>query len=79
MAPNFNNQDLVIVTRFMLNLKVNDVVILLIPKLGIVIKRIYFMDKNSIKVKGDNMDYYSPIYNKTYNKDEIIGKVIYKF
>jgi len=79
MTPNFNNQDLVIVTRFMLNLKVNDVVLLLIPKLGIVIKRIYFMDKNSIKVKGDNMDYYSPIYNKTYNKDEIIGKVIYKF
>ena len=37
------------------------------------------MDKNSIKVKGDNMDYDSPIYNKTYNKDEVIGKVLYKF
>lgn len=79
MAPNFNNKDLIITSKFFYNLKVHDVILLDIPIFGIVLKRIYFLEDNLIKVKGDNTEYDSPIYNKAYKKDEVIGKVLFKF
>ena len=57
MAPNFNNKDLIITSKFFYNLKVHDVILLDIPIFGIVLKRIYFLEDNLIKVKGDNTEY----------------------
>ncbi len=79
MAPNFNNKDLIITSKFFYNLRVHDVILLDIPIFGIVLKRIYFLEDNLIKVKGDNKEYDSPIYNTAYKKDEVIGKVLFKF
>tara|TARA_B100001094_G_C18125409_1_gene769208 strand:- start:1232 stop:1471 length:240 start_codon:yes stop_codon:yes gene_type:complete len=79
MAPNFNNKDLIITSKFFYNLRVHDVILLDIPIFGIVLKRIYFLEDNLIKVKGDNTEYDSPIYNTAYKKDEVIGKVLFKF
>ena len=59
--------------------KEGDLVILDIPELGTVLKRISFIEDNSIKVKGDNEDYDSLIYNNSYNKDNVVGKVLFKF
>ena len=38
MTPNFNDNDLIIITKFFFNLKVGDLVILDIPELGTVLK-----------------------------------------
>jgi len=79
MAPNFNDQDLVITTKFLNKIKVNDVVVIDIPKYGAVLKRVKFLNDNEIEVIGDNKEYKSPIYGMKYNKDYIVGKVLYKF
>ena len=79
MSPSFNDNDLIIITKLFFNLKVEDIVLLDIPDLGIVLKRISLIEDNYIKLKGDNKDYHSPIYNKTFKKDNVIGKVLYKF
>ena len=79
MTPNFNDNDLILITKFFFNLEVGDLVILDIPELGNVLKRISFIEDNSIKVKGDNEDYGSLIYNNSYKKDNVIGKVLFKF
>ena len=79
MIPNFNDNDLILITKFFFNLEVGDLVILDIPELGNVLKRISSIEDNSIKVKGDNEDYDSSIYNNSYKKDNVIGKVLFKF
>tara|TARA_Y100000741_G_scaffold314398_1_gene259762 strand:+ start:112 stop:360 length:249 start_codon:yes stop_codon:yes gene_type:complete len=79
MAPNYNDRDLILSTKFIFNLKVDDVILLDTPEFGIVLKRISLLEKNFIKVRGDNMDYDSPIYNITYKKDAVVGKVLFKF
>ena len=79
MTPSYNDRDLILSTKFFFNLKVDDVILLDTPEFGIVLKRIYFLEKNFIKVRGDNLDYDSPIYNIAYKKDAVIGKVLFKF
>tara|TARA_B100000927_G_C16167559_1_gene349992 strand:- start:163 stop:399 length:237 start_codon:yes stop_codon:yes gene_type:complete len=78
MTPNFNDNDLVLVFKF-LNISINDVVVLDIPDFGFAIKRILLLDNEDIKVIGDNKEYKSPIYNMTLNRKNIVGKVVYKF
>ena len=46
MAPNFNDNDLVLSLKYFRSLEVNDVILLTIPKIGIVIKRIKFIIKD---------------------------------
>ena len=79
MTPNFNDNDLIIITKFFFNLEVGDLVILDVPELGTVLKRVSFIEDSCIKVKGDNKNYDSLIYNKTYKKDNVVGKVLFKF
>lgn len=79
MTPNYNDRDLILSTKFIFNLKVDDVILLDTPEFGIVLKRICLLEKNFIKVRGDNMDYDSPIYNIAYKKDAVVGKVLFKF
>ena len=54
MAPNFNDNDLVLATKFLKQIKVNDVVVLDIPKFGAVLKRVQFLNDDEIRVIGDN-------------------------
>lgn len=79
MTPTFNNKDLILTTKFFFKLKINDVVLVDTSEFGIALKRIQSLDGDEIKLNGDNDDYESPIYKKTFNKQNIIGKVFYKF
>ena len=79
MAPNFNDNDLVLSLKYFRSLEVNDVILLTIPKIGIVIKRIKSINGKDIDICGDNKEYSSEIYKKKYKANDIIGKVFFKF
>mgnify|MGYP001249043925 FL=1 len=79
MAPNFNDNDLVLSLKYFHSLKVNDVILLTIPKIGTVIKRIKSINGKDIDICGDNTEYSSEIYKNKYKANDIIGKVFFKF
>ena len=79
MAPNFNDNDLVISLKYFRSLKANDVILLTIPKIGTVIKRIKFINGKDIDICGDNTEYSSEIYKNKYKLNDVIGKVFFKF
>ena len=79
MAPNFNDNDLVLSLKYFRSLKVNDVILLTIPKIGTVIKRIKSINGKDIDICGDNTEYSSEIYKNKYKANDIIGKVLLNF
>ena len=79
MAPNFNDNDLVLSLKYFRSLEVNDVILLTIPKIGIVIKRIKFINGKDIDICGDNTEYSSEIYKNKYKLNDVIGTVFFKF
>ena len=79
MAPNFNDKDLVISLDCFYSLKKGDVILVEIPKIGIVIKRVQFIENNVLKISGDNHEYTSNIYDDAFDIDLVKGKVIFKF
>tara|TARA_B100001029_G_C14885017_1_gene352123 strand:- start:236 stop:475 length:240 start_codon:yes stop_codon:yes gene_type:complete len=79
MTPNFKENDLVLSFKHFRSLRVDDVVLLDIPKIGTVIKRIKSINGRNISIDGDNKEYLSEIYNKQYNISNVIGKVLFKF
>ncbi|MAR95606.1 MAG: hypothetical protein CMD46_04540 [Gammaproteobacteria bacterium] len=79
MAPNFKDNDLVLSLKYFRSLKVNDVILLNIPKIGTVIKRIKSIKGKYLDIQGDNKEYSSEIYRNTYKKNDVIGKVFFKF
>ena len=79
MAPNFNDNDLVLSLKYFRSLEVNDVILLTIPKIGTVIKRIKFINGKDIDICGDNTEYSSEIYKNKYKLNDVIGKVFFKF
>ena len=79
MAPNFNDNDLVLSLKYFRSLEVNDVILLTIPKIWIVIKRIKFINGKDIDICGDNTEYSSEIYKNKYKLNDVIGKVFFKF
>ena len=79
MAPNFNDNDLVLSLKYFRSLEVNDIILLTIPKIGTVIKRIKFINGKDIDICGDNTEYSSEIYKNKYKANDIIGKVFFKF
>ena len=79
MAPNFNDNDLVLSLKYFRSLKVNDVILLSIPKIGTVIKRIKSINGKDIDICGDNIEYSSEIYKNKYKANDIIGKVFLNF
>ena len=79
MAPNFNDNDLVLSLKYFRSLKVNDVILLTIPKIGTVIKRIRSINGKDIDICGDNKEYSSEIYKNKYKANDVIGKVFFKF
>ena len=79
MAPNFNDKDLVLSLNCFYSVKAGDVILVYIPKIGIVIKRVQFIDNNVLKISGDNHEYSSNIYDYAFDIDLVKGKVIFKF
>ena len=79
MAPNFNDNDLVLSLKYFRSLEVNDVILLTIPKIGTVIKRIKFINGKDIDICGDKTEYSSEIYKNKYKLNDVIGKVFFKF
>jgi len=79
MAPNFNDKDLVLSLNCFYSVNAGDVILVDIPKIGIVIKRVQFIKNNVLKISGDNHEYTSNIYDEAYNIDSVKGKVIFKF
>ena len=79
MAPNFNDKDLVISLNCFYLVKKGDVILVDIPKIGIVIKRVEFIENNVLKISGDNHEYTSNIYDDAFDIDSVKGKVIFKF
>ena len=78
MTPNFNENDIVLSFRYFRSLKVNDVILINIPKIGTVIKRIKSINGKELSITGDNMEYSSEIYNKKYKTNDVLGKVLFK-
>lgn len=79
MTPNFYENDIVLSFRYFRSLKVNDVILINIPKIGTVIKRITSINGKELSITGDNMEYSSEIYNKKYKTNDVLGKVLFKF
>ena len=79
MTPNFYENDIVLSFRYFRSLKVNDVILINIPKIGTVIKRIKSINGKELSITGDNMEYSSEIYNKKYATNDVLGKVLFKF
>ena len=79
MNPNFKNRDIVLSINYLRSLKNNDVVLLDLPNYGVVIKRIKSINGDDLKLVGDNKKYSSPIYKNIYKKENILGKVIFRF
>ena len=79
MTPNFYENDIVLSFRYFRSLSVNDVILINIPKIGTVIKRIKSINGKEISIIGDNMEYSSEIYNKKYKTKDVLGKVLFKF
>ena len=79
MTPNFYENDIVLSFRYFRSLKVNDVILINIPKIGTVIKRIKSINGKELSITGDNTEYSSEIYNKKYKTNDVLGKVLFKF
>jgi signal peptidase I len=79
MNPNFKDRDIVLSINYPRSLKNNDVVLLDLPNYGVVIKRIKSINGDDLKLEGDNKKYSSPIYKNIYKKENILGKVIFRF
>ena len=79
MAPNFNDKDLVLSLNCFYSVKKGDVILVDIPKIGIVIKRVEFIENNVLKISGDNHEYTTNIYDDAFNIESVKGKVIFKF
>ena len=79
MSPNFKDQDIVLSIKYLRSLKNNDVILLDLPNYGVVLKRIKSINGDNLELTGDNKKYNSPIYNNIYKKENVIGKVIFRF
>ena len=79
MNPNFKDRDIVLSINYPRSLKNNDVVLLDLPNYGVVIKRIKSINGDDLKLEGDNKKYSSTIYKNIYKKENILGKVIFRF
>tara|TARA_B100000925_G_scaffold162321_1_gene121824 strand:+ start:47 stop:319 length:273 start_codon:yes stop_codon:yes gene_type:complete len=79
MTPNFYENDIVLSLKYFRSLKVNDVILINIPTIGTVIKRIKYINGKELSITSDNLEYSSEIYNKKYKTNDVLGKVLFKF
>ena len=79
MTPNFYENDIVLSFKYFRSLKVNDVILINIPTIGTVIKRIKYINGKELSITSDNLEYPSEIYNKKYKTNDVLGRVFFKF
>ena len=79
MTPNFYENDIVLSFKYFRSLKVNDVILINIPTIGTVIKRIKYINGKELSITSDNLEYSSEIYNRKYKTNDVLGKVLFKF
>tara|TARA_B100000700_G_scaffold32161_1_gene30712 strand:- start:2179 stop:2418 length:240 start_codon:yes stop_codon:yes gene_type:complete len=79
MTPNFNDKDFVLSLNCFYSINRGDVVLVKIPNIGIVIKRVGCIENNKIKLHGDNHEYKSKIYDDFFDLNLVQGKVFFKF
>ena len=75
MSPSYIDGDIVLINSSP-NYYEDDVVVLELPKIGYVIKRIKGFKEGKIVLKGDNEKLHSSICDQLHNKEDIIGKVV---
>tara|TARA_B100000886_G_scaffold125057_1_gene84255 strand:+ start:337 stop:609 length:273 start_codon:yes stop_codon:yes gene_type:complete len=75
MSPEYVDGDIVLINSFP-DYYIDDVVVLDLPKIGYVIKRIKGFKEGKIILKGDNQKLHSSVCDQLHKKDDIIGKVV---
>ena len=75
MSPSYKDGEIVLINSSP-NYYEDDVVVLELPKIGYVIKRIKGFKEGKIILKGDNEKLHSSVCDQLHNKEEIIGKVV---
>ena len=75
MSPSYKDGEIVLINSSP-NYYEGDVVVLELPKIGYVIKRIKGFKEGKIVLKGDNEKLHSSVCDQLHNKEEIIGKVV---
>ena len=75
MSPSYKDGEIVLINSSP-NYYEDDVVVLELPKIGYVIKRIKGFKEGKIVLKGDNEKLHSSVCDQLHNKEEIIGKVV---
>tara|TARA_B100000900_G_scaffold262621_1_gene223847 strand:- start:157 stop:435 length:279 start_codon:yes stop_codon:yes gene_type:complete len=75
MAPNYQNGDYILITSI-LKAKKNDLVVCEIEEIGLVLKRVKFINKFKMILIGDNPRQDSSICNIPLEPSLIVGKVI---
>ncbi len=75
MSPEYVDGDIVLINSFT-DYYIDDVVVLDLPKIGYVIKRIKGFKEGKIILKGDNQKLHSSVCDQLHKKDDIIGKVV---
>ena len=75
MNPSYKDGDIVEIDSFPNYFK-DDVVVLEMPELGYVIKRIEGFKKERIILSGDNKKLHSSVCDQLHRKQDIFGKVV---
>ena len=75
MSPSYKDGEIVLINSSPTYYE-DDVVVLELPKIGYVIKRIKGFKEGKIILKGDNEKLHSSVCDQLHNKEEIIGKVV---
>ena len=76
MTPNYYDGDYLVISS-LLGAKTDDVVVCRIEGIGLVLKRIKYIDQNKLFLMGDNPRQESSICNIPLTPDIICGKVIF--
>jgi phage repressor protein C with HTH and peptisase S24 domain len=75
MNPSYKDGDIVEIDSFPNYFK-DDVVVLKMPELGYVIKRIEGFNRGLIILRGDNKKLHSSVCDQLHRKQDIFGKVV---
>ncbi len=75
MAPKYPDGNYIILTSFG-NIKIGDAIVADIEEIGLVLKRIKFIDSSKMILAGDNPKFDSSVCNIPLDKKLIIGKVL---
>jgi phage repressor protein C with HTH and peptisase S24 domain len=78
MSPEYVSGNIVVCAKYF-KPKVDDVVIVKTANEGVIIKRIENISNGEITVIGDNKRLSSSLCDVPYAKDNLVGKVLYRF